>query len=583
MSNDNAGAAAAEVKKPGCIYPRLQLAYLFQFAIWGSWNIALGAYLANRLQEGAHLFNLPMGVGAIYCAYPIGVILAALFIGPLADRYFSAQKVLGFLQIVNGLALVACGWICKSAVDAVIAATGNAEHAIPFWPLMILMLISGMCYLPSIPMINAVVFKNIPNKDKAPNVFIFGTLGWILVNLVIECFCGGAATPNFFFLGGGIALFYGLYAFTLPNTPPKGKPAEGEKSDALGFGAFAMFKDWKFTCFLLCAFLVSIFGSNFYFPALGPYLVENGYPAPVALGTFNQFSELIFMALLAVAVTRIGLKWVLTLGMAAWAIRYILFAQEGFPFAMTAILLHGMAYAFLYTASYMFGDKVAPDNLKASVQALLAFLLLGVGQLLSGVIYDVQMGKAAPELLNGVKEAVKTELQLGEDTQVELANWTVADSKLKYLELAKSLEYAMGKKNAFDTISLANYADEDGNLTLADLANAKDKIKKLCEEGGVYSNDDELKAALEKLPDGNILLGSYPKFDSVPIQNIEAQIKAVASAKQKDGTINQKDWLSVQRHDWKKFFTMPAYFVIFWTVFFVIFGREPKAAEAAKA
>ena len=50
---------------------------------------------------------------------------------------------------------------------------------------------------------------------------------------------------------GSVALVYGLYAFTLPNTPPKGKPAEGEKSDALGLGAFAMFKDWKFNCFLI--------------------------------------------------------------------------------------------------------------------------------------------------------------------------------------------------------------------------------------------------------------------------------------------------------------------------------------------
>ena len=552
MANENGAATAAEIKKPGCIYPRLQLAYLFQFAIWGSWNIALGAYLAGKLQEGVQLCGFQMGTGTIYCAYPIGVILAALFIGPLADRFFSAQKVLGFLQIVNGLALVACGKICQSAVAA-----GNA---IPFWPLMILMLVSGMCYLPSIPLINAVVFKHIPNKDKAPNVFIFGTLGWIIVNLVIECFCGGAATPNFFFVGGGIALFYGFYAYTLPNTPPKGKPAEGEKSDALGLGAFAMFKDWKFTCFLICAFLVSIFGSNFYFPALGPYLVDHGYPAPVALGTFNQFSELIFMALLAVAVARIGLKWVLALGMAAWAVRYLLFTQEGFSIAMVAILLHGMAYAFLYTASYMFGDKVAPDHLKASVQALLAFLLLGVGQLLSGVIYDVQMNKSMPQPIEGVEQ---------------LAEWNAQDSGLKYLELAKSLKYAMGEKNAFDTVSLGNYADENGVLTAEGLS--KEKIADL------YPNDEKFQEAYGSLQDGQILLGSYPDFKAEPIENVKAQIAAVENAVGENGKLVRDDWLKVQRHDWKKFFTMPAYFVIFWTVFFIIFGREPKSAEAEAA
>ncbi|MGI5832244.1 MAG: MFS transporter [Thermoguttaceae bacterium] len=554
MANESAAAAAADLKKPGGIYPRLQLAYLLQFAIWGSWSIALGAYLAGKLQE-VDFCGVHMGTGWIYNAYPIGVILAALFIGPLADRLFSAQKVLGLLQIINGLALVTSGYICKTAVDS--------GEMIPFWPLMILMLVSGMCFLPSIPLINAVVFKHIPNKDKAPNVFIFGTIGWILVNLIIECFCGGATTPNFFFLGGGIALFYGFYAYTLPNTPPKGKPAEGEKSDALGLGAFALFKDWRFTCFLLCAFLVSIFGSNFYFPALGPYLVDHGYPAPVALGTFNQFSELIFMALLAVAVARIGLKWVLVLGMAAWAVRYILFTQEGFSFAVIAILLHGMAYAFLYTASYMFGDKVAPDNLKASVQALLAFLLLGVGQLLSGVIYDVQMSKAAPKLSDEIKEVAP------------LAEWSAKDSNLKYLELAKSLKYAMGEKNAFNAVSLANYTDENGVLTAEGLT--KDKIVDL------YPDDENFQKALKGLGDDEILLGSYPNFNVTKIDDIKKQITAVEAAQEEQIPLDRDTWLKVERRDWKKFFTYPAYFVIFWTVFFVIFGREPKAAEAETA
>ena len=132
-----------------------------------------------------------------------------------------------------------------------------------------------------------------------------------------------------------------------------------------GLGALKMFGDPKFTIFVLCAFAVSIFGSNFYFPALVPYLSQNGLPSPVALGTLNQFSELFFMALLAVLVSRIGLKWVLVLGMSAWAARYIIFSQDGQQFAYAGLLLHGMAYAYLYTAAYMFGDNVAPDNLKA--------------------------------------------------------------------------------------------------------------------------------------------------------------------------------------------------------------------------
>ena len=233
-------------------------------------------------------------IGALYMAIPWGAIIAPMFIGPIADRYFSAQKVLGLLHLIGGVALVVCGVIC---VQAESRAAGGAV-VVPFVSLMVLMLISGLCFMPSIPLINTVVFKHIPDSASAPKVFIFGTAGWIVVNLVVEVFAGGAASPNFFFIGGGCGMFLGLYSFTLPDTPPKGAPAAGAKTDTFGLGALAMFKSPTFTIFVLCAFMVSIFGSNYFFPSVVAYLSEFGYPAPVALTTLNQFSELFFMAIL---------------------------------------------------------------------------------------------------------------------------------------------------------------------------------------------------------------------------------------------------------------------------------------------
>ncbi|MCX8109027.1 MAG: MFS transporter, partial [Verrucomicrobiae bacterium] len=340
-----------EAKKSG-IYPRLQLAYLLQFAIWGSWAVALGGYLNGKM-IGQH-------IGYLFMAIPLGAIIAPMFIGPIADRYFAAQKMLGLLHLISGSCLVACGIICAGAE----AKAAGGAVTVPFAPLMALMLVSGICYMPSIPLINTVVFKHIPDSASAPKVFIFGTIGWILVNLVVEVFAGGAAKPTFFFIGGGCGLALGLYSFTLPDTPPKGV-AEGGKRDTFGLGALAMFKSPVFAIFVISAFMVSIFGSNYFFPAVVPYLSEYGYPAPVALTTLNQFSELFFMAILPFCVARIGLKWVLVIGMSAWAARYFIFTLEGFQFALVGLLCHGMAYAFLYAASYMFGDRVAPAHLKA--------------------------------------------------------------------------------------------------------------------------------------------------------------------------------------------------------------------------
>ncbi len=513
--------------KASWVYPRLQLAYLLQFAIWGSWSVALGGYLNGKM-NGPH-------IGYLYMAIPLGAIIAPMFIGPIADRYFSAQRVLGLLHLIGGAALVACGVICGQAESQ----AAGAAVVIPFGALMALMLISGICFMPSIPLINTVVFKHIPDSASAPKVFIFGTVGWIVVNLVVEVFAGGAGAPNFFFIGGGCGLLLGLYSFTLPDTPPKGAPAEGAKRDLFGFGALAMFKSPTFTIFVLCAFMVSIFGSNYFFPAVVAYLTEFGYPAPVALNTLNQFSELFFMAILAFCVSRFGLKWVLVIGMGAWAARYLVFTLPGFHFAVIGLLFHGMAYAFLYVAAYMFGDRVAPAHLKASVQSLLAFLLLGIGQVLSGYLFGYQIDRCAPAV---TKTAAVEAGKAGQN----LPAWHVPEmetSAWRYLDLAKSVKYLRGDTNVFNLGEhLGMYTKADGSIDI-------DKLPDSWSTGGTTYTKGELKATFDKI----------------------------------GGAVTRESYLKAQRHDWKGFYIPPAIFVIFWVFVFIVFGRQPPEASAEPA
>jgi nucleoside transporter len=513
--------------KSSFIYPRLQLAYLLQFAIWGSWSVALGGYLNGKMS--------PFHIGWLYMAIPWGGIIAPMFIGPIADRFFSAQKVLGLLHLVSGASLVACGIICSQAE----ARAAGGAVLVPFVSLMVLMLISGICFMPSIPLINTVVFKHIPNSASAPKVFIFGTLGWIIVNLIVEVFAGGASTPNFFFIGGSCGILLGLYAFTLPDTPPKGAPAEGAKRDVFGMGALAMFKSPTFTIFVLCAFLVSIFGSNYFFPAVVPYLSEFGYPAPVALTTLNQVSELFFMAILSFCVARFGLKWVLVIGMSAWALRYFIFTFEGFQFALLGLLCHGMGYAFLYVAAYMFGDRVAPPHLKASVQSLLAFLLLGIGQLLSGYLYGYQFNRSAPAF---TRTMATEQAKAGKP----LPAWNVPEmekSGWRYLDLAKTAKYLKGDKDVF------NLGEHLGKYTKADGTVDFDKLPEPWQAGGVSYSKDELKATFDKI----------------------------------GAPVTREKYLQVQRHNWKAYYIPPAIFVVFWVVVFIFFGKEPVAAAAEPA
>lgn len=355
----------SESKGGGAMYLRLQIAYALEFAVWGCWSYKLGGYCA------AHHIN----GGILYSAFALGALFAPV-IGPIADKKFAAQKVFAVMQLICGLALFACHKVAHDVAMNVPQGIGVNETVAPGFLWLALMFIAGLMFMPSIPLLNAIVFKHIPNKDRSPWIFIFGTLGWIAVNLLLKYMPLNSGMENLYLVDGAVAILLAIYALTLPDTPPSGNTS----SDPFGFKALALFKNPSFAIFIVCATLVGIFGSNFYFP-----LMDQCFPEK---GTLNQFSEIFFMAALGIAVGKIGLKWVLTIGMAAWGVRYLLFSTGNDAMAVIGILCHGGAYAFLYTAAYMYGDKIAPKEMKASVQALIAFLLLGVAQVLSGFAAD---------------------------------------------------------------------------------------------------------------------------------------------------------------------------------------------------
>ncbi|MDR0611146.1 MAG: MFS transporter [Planctomycetaceae bacterium] len=548
-------------KSVAFVYPRLCIAYFLQFAIWGSWAGALGGY-AGRILE------MPgWQIGWLYAAIPLGAVISPLFIGPIADRYFAAQKVVALLHFIGSLCLFACGALCI---------TGNQSFAV----LMTLILLSGVCFMPTIALVNSIVFKH-SKEGSAPYVFVFGTIGWIVVNLFIAAFLGGADQPHFFFAGGGAGLLLALYSLTLPDTPPKGASAAGG-SDALGLGALKLFKDFGFAFFVFCAFLASIPACNFFFPFQETYLNQHGYPSPLALTTLNQFSELFFMSLLPVAIGVIGLRWVLVLGIGAWSLRYFVFMVPTFEFAVIGLLLHGFCYSFLYVAAYMYADKKAPAELKASVQSLMAFLLLGVGQVLGSQLYGYMrdLPQNAPKIAgisvvrplnedefkrytnkfvlpDGTPENFWSNVKIN-DT-VAMPQWndiTMVDSAWRYLDLGKTVTDFMNKNKVQE------------NELASDLGSLLDTNK----DNKISST--ELAAAPEFLKIGST---EYSKTDlEKTFQKIAKETEKIAGKTEGgDFEVARNDYLAVQAYYWKGILKVPAIFIAVFFVLFLLFGKDP--------
>ncbi|MGZ3822923.1 MAG: MFS transporter, partial [Mucilaginibacter sp.] len=181
---------------------KLSTMMFLEFFIWGAWFVTMGTYLANNL----HATGI-QNSGA-YATQSWGAIIAPFIIGLIADRYFSAQRILGLLHLV-GAALM---WYESKAPDFA-----------TFYPGILAYMI---IYMPTLALVNSVSFKQMVNPDKEfPSIRVFGTLGWIVAGLLIGWLnwehTGSLALT--FGMAAIASLILGLLSFTLPNTPPAKK------------------------------------------------------------------------------------------------------------------------------------------------------------------------------------------------------------------------------------------------------------------------------------------------------------------------------------------------------------------------
>jgi nucleoside transporter len=333
------------------IRTRLSALMFMQFFVWAAWWVPVFTYAVKGM-----MFN-GVQAGFLVGTTALGAIVSPLLVGPVADRLFPTQWVLCFLHAVGGLALL----------------VGGLQSG--FQGLYGCLLVNTLCFMPTLALANSLTFRNIDNSDKFPRIMVFGTIGWICASLVVG-FVLGETNPWLFFLAGGMEIVLAAYCFTLPHTPPNRDAAA--KGDVFGFRALRLLKEPSFLLFVICAFLIVI-PASFYFAGCNLMLAEKDLPAPTALQALAQVSELFVMSTMPWFIATMGLRTVLALGMAAWAVRSLLFATMSFPLIVLGLLLHGFAYCFVFIGAYIFVDKKAPPDLKASAQSFISFLMLGVG------------------------------------------------------------------------------------------------------------------------------------------------------------------------------------------------------------
>jgi nucleoside transporter len=337
---------------------------------WGAWYGQMSKYLLDNLHATGDQ------VGNAYTTFAIASIFAPFFVGLISDRFFAAQKVMGFLNILGGVILYFLSL--------------ERDPEAFFWYI----LAYTLCFAPNLALSNSIAMNQMSNPEKEfPSIRVTGTIAWIVVTNII----------GFYALGDKVAIFeiamytsfiLGIYAFTLPNTPPKGDK-NASVAQILGLDALKLFKDRSFLIFFISSILICI-PLSFYYAMANPSLTDSHMSNVENKMSLGQASEVIFMLLIPLAFTRLGVKKMLVVGLVAWIVRFLCFGYgDGISsewILYIGIILHGVCYDFFFVTGQIYTDQKAGEKIKNSAQGLITFATygigMGIGSKLSGIVLD---------------------------------------------------------------------------------------------------------------------------------------------------------------------------------------------------
>ena len=339
-----------------------------QFFIWGSWFVTLGTFLSKNLDATGIQSSIA------FSTQSWGAIIAPVFIGLIADKYFNAEKILGILHLIGGYLMIQL--YQSTSFDL-------------FYPLVFFYM---LLYMPTLALVNSISFNQMKNPSKEfSSIRVFGTLGWIFSGIIISYFFGwdsqisinDGLLKNTFKMAAIASFALGILSFFLPKTPPNFANKKSRKlKNILGLDALELLRDKNFLMFFITSILICI-PLAFYYQQTNPFLVNIGMENPTGTMALGQISEALFILLLPLFLKKFGFKITLIIGMLSWFLRYLLFAygdvNDGYYLLILGIFLHGVCYDFFFVSGQIYTDFKAGQNFKSSAQGLITLATYGVG------------------------------------------------------------------------------------------------------------------------------------------------------------------------------------------------------------
>src|SRR3954453_1976626 len=247
---------------------RLSVMMFLQYFVWGAWFVTLSTYLSTAKDGGVRIFS-DQFIGAAFGTAAIAAMIAPFFVGMIADRFFSTERLLVVLHVAGSAILY---WL-----------SGVLEPTVLYFG----MIAYFLTYMPTLALTNSISFHHLDDPARQfPGIRVAGTIGWIVAGFIVgSLFIVGTSlfhTQQVGFhlehpFGLGLTLNYGedlpskfkieatsipmqiaavvecilgVFCLALPHTPPSRRESQSV-GDVIGLDELPLLKLW--VLFLLVA------------------------------------------------------------------------------------------------------------------------------------------------------------------------------------------------------------------------------------------------------------------------------------------------------------------------------------------
>jgi NHS family xanthosine MFS transporter len=348
------------------------------FSVWGAYLCSLGNYL-GRIKMGKD-------IGQFFAIQGIVSLFMPAIIGIIADRWIPAQILLSICHLISAIFNILAGYMGQKYGDNV-----TFGQIFPFYALAVAF------FMPTISLGNSVSYNaltkaGLDTVKSFPPIRVFGTVGFIISMWIVN-FTGYKNTYHQLYVSAawGIVLFF--YGFTLP--PCKTTRGKEKESliDSLGLRAFTLFKQKNMCIFFIFSFLLGMclqITNGFCATYLDQFSQSPEYADAFAvknnvfLSSLSQVSETLCILLIPFFLKRFGIKIVMIIAFAAWAIRFFLLGvgnPTGFGLVLfiLSMIVYGVAFDFYNISGSLYVEENTDEDIRSSAQGVFMLMTNGFG------------------------------------------------------------------------------------------------------------------------------------------------------------------------------------------------------------